>query len=75
MTLRFKKTWLQSKTNMAVSTFPVKCHTKYISAFALGFSEMHWKTQRGRKNAYDDIKMRITPKQKCGRTFHGMRVS
>ena len=42
------------------------------AAFALGFSEMRWKTQRGRKNAYDNIKMHITPKQ--NRTFHGMRI-
>ena len=45
------------------------------AAFTLGFSEMRWKMQRGRKNVYDNRKMCITPKQKCGQTFHGMRVS
>ena len=41
-------------------------HTHTHTAFAVGFSEMRWKTQRDRKNAYDDIKMCIIPKQKCG---------
>ena len=37
-------------------------------SFALGSSEMPWKTQRGRKNVYDDIKILLKIR---GSSSHG----